>query len=69
MNKQTSKLQTALIETGKEIEALKETPGLATIQDQCIELQVAMKKENMKATRKEGRKLCAMVIKYMIEKL
>lgn len=68
-SKTSRKLQTALIETGKEVDAMKDTPDLSVIQDKFIELQMAMKADNMKAIRKHGRKLCAQVIKFMIEKL
>jgi hypothetical protein len=69
MNKQISKLQTALIETGKEVEAMKETPGEAQIHICFLCFSLAIKENNMKDMHRYGRKLAALVLKFMIEKL
>lgn len=68
MNKQQSKLQTALIETGKEVEALN-MPGMPELEAEFNLFKAAEQKGDMKGMRKHGRRLAALVVKVMVERL
>jgi len=63
------KLQSALIEVGKEVEAIKETPGYVDMRTELALLGASEDEGDMKSMRKHGRKLAAMVIKFMTDKL
>ena len=63
------KLQSALIETGKEVEAIKETPYLIDMDDKFELLKTAIMSDDMRMMRKYGREMSAMVIKFMVERL
>lgn len=65
----TRKLHTALIETGKEVESMVETPDIADMEDQFRRFKAVAQVNDMKAMRKYGRRLSAMVVKWMVEKL
>ena len=64
-----SKLHEALIETGKEIEAMEETPSIPEMEAELYRLKSANLNGDMKLMRRAGRRLGALVIKFMIEKL
>jgi hypothetical protein len=65
----THKLQSALIETGKEVEAMKETPEITEIETAFYQLETANYNNDMKQMRKACRRLAALATKFMIEKL
>jgi hypothetical protein len=69
MTKQKRKLQTALIETGKEVEGMKQIPSLAEMEDRFERFKIAIQNDDMKKMRLFGRQLSSMVTKFMIEKL
>jgi hypothetical protein len=60
------KLQTALIEIGKE--ANKITPTDSDIDHCHTKLQEAITKGDIRGQRKYGRMLAAMVVKWMVER-
>jgi hypothetical protein len=64
-----SKLQDALIEIGKEVEAMKETPAFTEIIIDQAKLNIAIHDGDMKGMRKHGRRLCALVTKMMVDEL
>jgi hypothetical protein len=66
---QERKLQSALIETGKEVEAIIETPVISDMETQLYLLKIASRNGTMKQMRRAARRLSALVIKFMIEKL
>lgn len=60
------KLQTALIEIGKEANKITPTPSDI---DHChAKLQETITKGDMKSQRKYGRMLAAMVVRWMVER-
>jgi hypothetical protein len=64
-----NKLQSALIETGKEVEGIKGTPSITDMDDKFEQFKIAAIHNDMRKMRKYGRQMAAMVIKFMIEKL
>lgn len=69
MNKPNIKLQTVLIEQGKEVEAMKHSPTLAEMEDRFEQFKIAIQSNDMRRQRIYGRQLTAMVTKYIIENL
>jgi len=70
MDKETKiKLQSALIEVGKEAEAMKETPGYTDMEIQLVCFRSSVNEGDTRGMRKHLRKLAAMGIKFMTEKL
>jgi len=65
----TRKLQSALIETGKEAEAMKEVPRLSEMDTELANFKSAVYLDDLIGQRRHGRKLTAMLTKFMIEKL
>lgn len=65
------KLQSALIDTGKAVEAMKgqPTPDEGDLILTLHWLQNAMQKNDMRAMRKHARELGAMVVKLQVERL
>lgn len=63
------KLQTALIEIGKEAQAIKEMSGIPDIEAQLYLFKTAHQNGDLKAMRKAGRRLAALTTKFMIDKL
>lgn len=63
------KLQTALIEIGKEAEKLKGTPTASNMAKALIQLDKAIQAGDLVKIRRHSRELCAMVVKMMVEKL
>jgi hypothetical protein len=69
MNHYSRKLQSALIDTGKEVEAIAKTPTLAELEGNFERLKIAIQTNDMRKMRSYGRHMAAMIIKMMIEKL
>lgn len=69
MYKDKRKLHTSLIETGREVEGMKQTPDLADMEMTFQALKFAMNLKDMQGMRRYGRQLAARVTKFMIEKL
>lgn len=67
--KQESKLQTALIEQGKEVEAMDITPDIEHLEVTFNNLKFAMQQNDMSDMRLFGRRLTAQVTKFMVDKL
>jgi hypothetical protein len=69
MNNYSRKLQSALIETGKEVEAIAKAPALPELEDNFERLRIAIQSNDVRKMRSYGRHMAAMIIKMMIEKL
>jgi hypothetical protein len=67
MNKR--KLQTALIEAGKEAEAIRDTPSLAEMEDKFERLKTAILSNDMRKMRLYGRQMTAYITRFMIDRL
>jgi hypothetical protein len=67
--KHTRKLQSALIETGKEVEGMKQVPSLAEMEDRFERFKIAIQTEDLKKQRLYGQQMAAVITKYLIEKL
>lgn len=67
MNKR--KLQTALIQAGKEVEAIKDTPSLAEMEDKFERFKIAIQSNDMRKMRLYGRQMTAHITRFMIDKL
>lgn len=65
----TRKLKSALIEIGKEVESIEETPELASLELAFENLKCAMKVNDMQDMRRYCRRLSAKIIKLMVDKL
>lgn len=69
MTKKKIKIQTALIEQGKEVEEMEATPDTAEMQLSLDGLKTAVQLKDMKGMRVYARKLAAQSTKFMIDKL
>lgn len=69
MTKQKIKLQTALIEQGKEVESMDATPDAEAMQISLDCLKTAMQLKDMRGMRVYARKLAAQSTKFQIDKL
>lgn len=69
MTEQKIKLQTALIEQGKEVEAMDITPSIEHLEVTYNNLKFAMQQNDMADMRLFGRRLTAQVTKFMVDKL
>jgi hypothetical protein len=67
--KHARKLQTALIEQGKEVEKMNYTPDQEAFDLTLKNLKFAIQNNDMEDQRLYGRKLCAQVTKFMLDKL
>jgi len=63
-----NKLQTALIETGKEVERIP-VPTLEVMQNEFADFKEAVIEGRTRDIRYRGRRVAAMITKYLIEKL
>jgi hypothetical protein len=69
MTKEQGKLQTALIETGREVEAIKQDHDMSDIEQAFKAFKFAIQLNDFPGVRRYGRQLAARVIKYMIVNL
>lgn len=64
-----NKLETALIEVGKRVDKIKNTPQLRNIDEVYKEFYYSVMEDEMKNIKKNGIELLALIAKYMIDKL
>ena len=69
MTKDQRKLQSALIETGREVESMKDTPDISDLEATFKALKLAADQNDMVGMRRYGRQLAARVVKWMVERL
>lgn len=64
-----NKLETALIEVGKRVDKIKNTPQLRNIDEVYKEFYYSVMEDEMKNIKKNGIELLALIAKLMIDKL